>query len=679
MPSRTNRFISTIAVCALLFFPVRDCQSAEGDAAKLDQLTSQKNWEVAVELARNVTTDAGQNEDLTFALARLARGLQNDGQRKAAAEFYQLAVTASELPLASQLSDSDKVLVRLAASEVMVRCQAISQAIETLEPILEPNLSSANATVVTVPGGTVSEGTVSEGTVSEGTVSEGTVSEGTVSEGTVSEGTVSEGTVSEGTALKLTVQQKNIAVWVLLRAGSASLSRGSYMDATTAYALALSHADQEQRPLALLGDAWATAVRNENSADAVRKLANFVDQYPEHPDAPNAARGCAQCLQTMGRDADSTAMLSDLLNRWPDSTAAVAVVRTHCGLSPALVPNAVKFWLISKAKVNDLKSFNASTTMLGLIVASDSSELVAWANLSDHLAITDTTGQTTSDTLKQLETLERASDAEQLAVKFITPNATRPVTPAAREAACRWAGRTSRWSMLAIATETEDLDTGDPTRTLSVERLFAEALTQTGQIKQAYVWWVHLADVRCTDDFRILIRCAETETAFGNDADKAEQRISAARKAAGDNAASITLIRMLESELAIRRSNFDEARRILEQVVRSTKTAAALRSRAQWLIGETWYMQRQYKTAIEAYRKVEAMDSNGNWAAASYLQAGKSFEQLGRKKEATLCYGAVLSRFANTEYATPASTRLAALSSSTAPSPTSSSQPTIRR
>jgi hypothetical protein len=73
------------------------------------------------------------------------------------------------------------------------------------------------------------------------------------------------------------------------------------------------------------------------------------------------------------------------------------------------------------------------------------------------------------------------------------------------------------------------------------------------------------------------------------------------------------------------------------------------------------------------------MDSNGNWAAASYLQAGKSFEQLGRRKEATLCYGAVLSRFASTEYATPASTRLAALSSSTAPFPTSSSQPTIRR
>ena len=112
------------------------------------------------------------------------------------------------------------------------------------------------------------------------------------------------------------------------------------------------------------------------------------------------------------------------------------------------------------------------------------------------------------------------------------------------------------------------------TRTLAIERLFAEALTQTGQTQQAYAWWVHLADVRSAEDFRILIRCAETETAFGNDPDKAEERIESARKAAGDNVASIALTKMLESELAIRRSNFDKARSILEQVVRSAETAS---------------------------------------------------------------------------------------------------------
>jgi len=641
MPSRTNRITLTIAILTLLVIPARPSHSAEGDAAKLDHLTTQKDWEGAVELAQTITADQNQNEDLTFALARLARGLQNDGQLKEAASFYQVAVTASESPLAAALSDSDKVLVRLAASEVMVQSQNISQAISTLKPILDPSQTSHSS-----PTDPQSKDATS---------------------------------VTSGADLELTSQQKNIAVWVLLRAGSASLSRGAYMNASTAYSLALIHADQEQRPLALLGDAWATAVRNEQSADAVRKLANFVDQYPDHKDAPNAARGCAQCLKQLGRETDSTAMLSDLLNRWPDSTAAVAVVRTHCGLSPALIPSAVKHWIITKANANELTSFDAATTMLGLIIASETSELVAWSNLSDHLASTDTTGQTTSDTLRQLQLEKRESDAEQLAVKLISSTSDRKVAPAAREAACRWAGRTSRWSMLAIASESEDLNRTDPTRTIAVERLFAEALTQTGQSKEAYAWWSHLADVRSTDDFRILIRCAETETAFGNDVDKAEERIAAARKAAGDNAASIALTKMLESELAIRRSNFDDSRRILEQVIRSAETAAELRGRAQWLIGETWYMQRRYTNAIEAYRKVEAMDTTGTWVAASYLQAGKAFEQMGRHKEATLCYGAILSRFSDTSYAVPAGNRMAALSSDRNSSPTPSSQPTIRR
>lgn len=248
MPSRTNRFISLIVLFALLLIPAREGQSAEGDAAKLDQLTSQNNWEGAVELARNIASDTTQNEDLTFALARLARGLQNSGQAKLSAEFYQLAVSASESSRASKLSDSDKVLVRLAASEVMVQSQNISQAIATLEPILGSQSPPTDSLTPDAP------------------------------------------TPSTSTALTLTEQQRKIAVWIVLRAGSASLSRGAYMNASTAYALALSHSDQEQRPLALLGDAWATAVRNERSSDAVRKLADFVDQYPGHKDAPNAAR-----------------------------------------------------------------------------------------------------------------------------------------------------------------------------------------------------------------------------------------------------------------------------------------------------------------------------------------------------------------------------------------------------
>ncbi len=643
MPPRTSRFLSTLAFLFLLTITTGECQSVEGDAAKLDELTSNQDWDGSIEFARKITSDPDQNDDLTYALARLARGLQNAGKVKIAAEFYQLAVDSSQLPTASNLTASDRTLIHLAASEVMVQSQNIPAAIALLAPLLDGASDPVSAAHETE---TVDTGEANPTISVDPSISE---------------------------------QQKKIAVWVLLRAGSASLSRGAALDASTAYSLALRHADQQQRPLALLGDAWATAVRDEKSAAAVSKLSDFVDQYPDHKDAPNAARGCAQCLKRMGREADSTAMLSDLLHRWPNSEAALEVIRNHGDLSPTLIPSAVQFWVITKAKANDLKSFDTRITRMGLLIAADKSELVAWANLASHLAIIDTTGQTTSDVLKQLETAKLTSDAEQLAVQFISPTAETPVTTAAREAACRWAGRTSRWSMLAVASEAEDLSSDDPTRTLSVERLFAEALTQTGQTKLAHAWWVHLADVRATGDFRILIRCAETETSHGNDSRLAEERIAAARVAAGDNATSINLVKMLEAELAIRRSNFDDARGILEVVIRSTEPVPELRGRAQWLIGETWYMQRQYKNAIDAYRKVEAIDKRGTWTAAAFLQAGKAFEQLGGIKEATLCYVTLLNRFPETQYAAPAQNRLAALSNNESRSSFPSSPPTIRR
>jgi len=602
----------------MLVIPTLECRGSEEDAAQLDRLTAEENWDESIELARALAEVEDPTQDLTLSYARLARGLQNAGKLKLAAEFYQRSVDASELPVALHLSDEEKTLVRLAASDVLVESQQTAAAISVLEPVLKLDSTATDS-------------------------------------------------------------QKQIAVWVLLRAGSTGLSRGSFMVAGEAYSHALQHADPQQRPMALLGDAWATAVQNEKSSEAVRKLANFVEQYPEHPDAPNAARGCAQCLKQMGRDDDSTAMLSDLLSRWPDSTAALEVVRSHCGLASTLIPAAVRHWLMSKAKADDLKNFDTKTTMLGLLIASELSELVAWSNLTRHLASTDKTGQTTSDTLRELQLQERDSEAERLALQFIAADAPSPVTPAAREAACRWAGRTSRWSMLAIASEHQDLSTTDPTRTVAVERLFAESLTQTGRTKEAHQWWIHLTDVRGSMDFGTLIRCAETETAYGKDATTAGKRIAAAREAAGADNRSLTLVSMLESELAIRRSDFDEARSLLEQVIRSTETAGGLRGRAQWLIGETWYMQHRYREAIDAYRKVEQLDPRGPWVAASFLQAGKSFEQMGRTNEATLCYGILLSRFADTKYAEPAQRRLAAMSTGNRPSDPSSTQPTIRR
>ncbi|MGI9469937.1 MAG: tetratricopeptide repeat protein [Rubripirellula sp.] len=617
-PFRISRTIIAFAIWMAAFVPSSICLGDDASVTQLDQLVAEQKWPESIALGRELAEQTDVAEDLTLPFARLARGLQNSGDLPTASEFYQRAVDASERPTAQQLGNAKIVLVRLAAASVLIQTQQLQESVAALRPTLAAESGASDA-------------------------------------------------------------QRQMAVTIALRAGASSLAKGTIDVATEAYALALKHADERQTPTAMLGDAWTTAVQNGKPVDAARKLAEFVDRFPEHADAPRAARACAECLKQSERDDDATAMLADLINRWPDSDAAAEVIRGHSGLAIDLVPIVVRDWLMKKAKADDLESLDSKTAMLGLLIATQQNELTAWANLAKHLAKIDQSGQVTSDTLATLTEQDLESDAERLATAMIAPSETHTVTPAAREAACRWAGRTSRWSMLAIASESEELDGAEPGRSLAVERLFAESLMQTGRVQDAHRWWTYLVDTRHSTDFATLLRCAESETAVGNDVTRAATRIAAARDAAEDNEFGITLVNMLESELAIRRSQFDHARGLLEHVVRSSETDRSLRGRAQWLIGETFYLQQKFPNAIEAYRRVEGIDPGGMWVSASLIQAGKSFEQLGRTRDAAVCYGNLLSRFADTAHADLARRRLAAISPGQAPNHPSSSQPTIRR
>ncbi|MEO1618514.1 MAG: hypothetical protein AAFV88_21860, partial [Planctomycetota bacterium] len=73
-------------------------------------------------------------------------------------------------------------------------------------------------------------------------------------------------------------------------------------------------------------------------------------------------------------------------------------------------------------------------------------------------------------------------------------------------------------------------------------------------------------------------------------------------------------------------------------------------------------MQQQYREAIEAYRLVEGLDPGGAFSDDALIQAGKSYEQLGRTPEAGLCYGTLLGRHATSPHAKEARQRLASLS-----------------
>lgn len=109
------------------------------------------------------------------------------------------------------------------------------------------------------------------------------------------------------------------------------------------------------------------------------------------------------------------------------------------------------------------------------------------------------------------------------------------------------------------------------------------------------------------------------------------------------------------------RAEFDAARAAYERVIRSpeggrTETAAM----AQWMIGESYFHQKNYDQAVKAYQRVERLFAFPRWQAGAVLQAGKCHEAKGDWKQAVQLYAQLLKDFPDTTFTEEASRRLRA-------------------
>ncbi len=107
--------------------------------------------------------------------------------------------------------------------------------------------------------------------------------------------------------------------------------------------------------------------------------------------------------------------------------------------------------------------------------------------------------------------------------------------------------------------------------------------------------------------------------------------------------------------------DFDKARAAFRKVIDSptggsTETAAM----AQWMIGETYFMQKKYDLAIRAYERVEVQFAYPRWQAGALLQAGKCHELKGLWGDAVKLYAQVLKDYPGTPFREEAAKRLTA-------------------
>lgn len=479
-----------------------------------------------------------------------------------------------------------------------------------------------------------------------------------------------------------------------LAIGAAALRAGQPQVAEEAYRLYLDLMPEgARRADAELGIAWAAVSGAQSPEQAENLLSQFVSDHSNHGDVPHAIAARANVLDRMGKRDEATRVRLNVLTDYSDSVAASQVLDTLAVVLPAPWPELVRSrWKQRLDSITNQSHKLSAETFVHLFASSlESSDDPLWQSTVTAMLKTDGDGNSTTDVLVQLsashdgnpatKSATQVHVAEHLAVDLLgrlidlanakdgrldrpnqpTDRAGRPI-PAACESACRWAGTSGRWTMLAMLAEDLRVPNPDDALTMrrgpAIDRMVAESLMQTHRGGEALPWWLAIIDAWQCEDFPTLIRAAETSVAFGT-ADDASERLEAAKLAAGDDGFNVSLTRMLEAELAIRRARLDEARDLLAVIVRATETTAELRPRAQWLIGETYFMQQKYAEAIDAYRRVDTLDATGQWAAVALLQAGKSFEKLARPREAATCYTALLTRFADLPHANHARTRLA--------------------
>lgn len=575
---------------------------------ELDQSLKDGDLVTAVALGEKLYADEKLANDITLPIARLARELQRRGEIENAIAFYNHAIDASERPQAANLPQHAKNMLRIATALLLSERGQNESACDLLENVTEQLTASAN-----------------------------------------------EHKPSMENAAK-----------ILNQIGSASLEKKDFEIAERAFSLSkrLNSANQST---AKLGYAWAIAFRGLDPGKAANTLKEFSQEHPEHPDADQAAMLAIQCYQKANETQSTLTAIANLLQNWPESKLTRQLVDEFADSRFEQIPIPVQDWILDQASSEKLEQLSPKLLRIALLTATVRGSDILGTIVAEHLGKLDEVGNATAEALAELSDLDHQAAAERFAAGLLLPSEPDAVTGKAREAACRWAGLNEKWSMLALASDAESIDAPSPSRTSAVERLLAEALVQQGRVKDAAAWWNYLVDVRGESDFATLLRCAEAETSTGTNAESALRRIEAAKSAAQQDTFNVALVSLLEAELAIRKTDFDGSRSILEPLARNRQMETNLRGRAQWLIGETFYLQQQYSNAILAYREVEVIDATGPWVAASLIQAGKSFEQLGHQREALICYSNLINRFNDSTYALDASKRVAAINPQQSP------------
>ncbi|MFM7592595.1 MAG: tetratricopeptide repeat protein, partial [Isosphaeraceae bacterium] len=107
-------------------------------------------------------------------------------------------------------------------------------------------------------------------------------------------------------------------------------------------------------------------------------------------------------------------------------------------------------------------------------------------------------------------------------------------------------------------------------------------------------------------------------------------------------------------------ARFDDSRKAYQAVI-DARPSGDLAAKAQFMRGETYFHEKNYREALREFLKVDILHDSTIWQAAALLEGGKVYEQLNQPADAADLYKRLVDRFPNEPAAIEAKTRLVAL------------------
>ena len=423
----------------------------------------------------------------------------------------------------------------------------------------------------------------------------------------------------------------------------------------------------------------ALALQAKNTALAAAELESLIRVFPEDPLAPVAAIHLAECQLAQGEPDPAMQLLEKWLPKLAQTESSEPTSRAH-------VLHAQ--WLQARAQIALQQPREASLITQNALRTVAATEVHAAAEQKwiDQLRSLDSQ---LKQQLQQLQAQLLRAAAEQVRKKDFNAALTSlaQCQPSDMPEAWHW-----RYQLLSAQSHL-----GQARPDQAIEAIDAIELDGLTAAEQAAVHWValdaalasHQASraaqevdalkplVAGDDDLAATVALRDIEVAMLRK-NRTEVRIkSTEAKQAFPNYARRHEFDLLLARNAIAEVQFAEARQILQTIIDAPPehdpTAV---SRAQWLMAETYFLARDYPSAIAAYSAVVQRGGQSEWLESALLQRGKCFELQGDRTAAAQDYQRVIQGFPQSRLAASAADRLTELETSlrSASNPTPSPQ-----